>query len=346
MMRGVSCKLHLSGLRRSEVTFLGQGMRWHATASVLRTAALHDASGCAQEPGLWSPRRVGHPAAFDASPRFSELPHLQDARMQAALGLSLSAGRPLRARRLNSATAATVFPSETDAYHRLARSLAARTAMDAKELVEAVEFFGKVRRRIRRHTVVDLAAGHGLAGLLFAAFEPTVHRVLLLDQRRPLSFTNVLAAVCEVAPWVSDKVSYLTADITTVLTTSDPPPNEPADTRAARDYLRMLPPGTAGFVAVHACGSLTDTCLSIATRAHGPVAVLPCCFTGTARDAPAGLRRVLGVSMAADVHRAYCLESDGYSVDFSAIPACVTPLNRVLVAVRRREESHAVSPER
>ena len=57
---------------------------------------------------------------------------------------------------------------------RLALALAARRALPLKELLESAEFYMRVRRRIRAQTVVDLCAGHGLVGLLFAAFERSV----------------------------------------------------------------------------------------------------------------------------------------------------------------------------
>lgn len=111
--------------------------------------------------------------------------------------------------RLGRDAVAAAFTSERDPLHRLARALAARGAVDTKEWLEAAELFHRLRRRLRRHTLVDLAAGHGLMGLLFGAFEPTVQRVVLVDRRRPPSYQAVLEAACEVAPWLLAKVTYL-----------------------------------------------------------------------------------------------------------------------------------------
>ncbi len=47
-------------------------------------------------------------------------------------------------------------------------------APPAQELLECTEFVERVRRRIRAPCVLDLAAGHGLVGLLLAAVEPQV----------------------------------------------------------------------------------------------------------------------------------------------------------------------------
>ena len=50
--------------------------------------------------------------------------------------------------------------------------------------------------------MLDLACGHGLAGLLFAALERTVEKVVLVDARRPACFDAIFEAVVRAAPWV------------------------------------------------------------------------------------------------------------------------------------------------
>jgi len=195
---------------------------------------------------------------------------------------------------------------------RLALALAARRALPLKELLESAEFYMRVRRRIRSEVVVDLCAGHGLVGLLFAAFERSVQRVILLDRRRPDSFARIRDAVVEVAPWVADKVVYIEES----LSRSD----------------AHLPP-RAGVVAVHACGVRTDRCLALATAQRCAVAVMPCCYAQTARQAPRALRAALGAELTTDIDRTYRLERAGYAVDWSEIPAAITPMNRVLIGI-------------
>ena len=148
---------------------------------------------------------------------------------------------------------------------RLARALAARDAVDAKEFYEACEVVERVRRRapallarppfydalrswtadrlrtrfsvsnawgaaayvgrrrVRRTTVIDLACGHGLAGVVLAAAERRVRapdaslaspagalyesdrcvrcrqvtRVFCVDERRPQSYDAIIAAAAE-----------------------------------------------------------------------------------------------------------------------------------------------------
>jgi hypothetical protein len=334
---------------------------------------------------LWGARPAGsHPAAFDADPPFAALPALNDDALCARL---LGRGARQRLGRLDADAAALAFAGEHP-YARLSRAVADAGCVDAKELVEALEFFHRVRRRVRRHTVVEcvrfadtesarlrfltcacfqrsLACGHGLVGLLFGAFERDVERVLLLDARLSASHATLLNACASVAPWLPAKVTMLRADLArlpggaagalaagggaviqrhagsrrvgavpSLLAASDAD-----ETDAAAALLRAMPPGSAGFVAVHACGALTDVCLGVAAAAQGPVAVLPCCFTGTAAGAPTALRRALGVSLAADVARVYRLEAAGFTADFVAVPAAATPMNRGIIAVPRRQSA-------
>jgi len=205
------------------------------------------------------------------------------------------------------------FPRDVPA-DRLARALARRRAIDVKELLETAEFFSRTRKRLRAPVVADLCCGHGLAGLLFAT-EARVEQVLLVDRRRPAAYETILEAVAEVFPEVPDKVRYLELDL--------------ARTCAA------LPRG-ASVLAVHACGVQTDRCLDIALEIEaGAIAAMPCCYARTARDAPTVLRDQLGVGLMTDVHRTYRLDAAGYRVDWSAIPEAITPMNRILVGVRR-----------
>lgn len=193
---------------------------------------------------------------------------------------------------------------------RIARALAVGKTIPAKELFESFEFFERTRRRIRRRVIADLCCGHGLTGLLFGAFERRVERVLLVDKRKPESFARVLDAVCACAPWVRDKVEFVEGPVQAV----------------------TLPPG-AGVVAVHACGVRTDRCIDAGLAAGGPMALMPCCYYRTASDAPRAIRDRLGRRDATDIHRTYRLESAGYRVDWAAIPASITDMHRVLVAV-------------
>lgn len=196
--------------------------------------------------------------------------------------------------------------------HRIVRELGARRALAVKEVYESFEFFARVRKDLRQRDVVDLCCGHGLVGLLFAAFERAVERVVLCDERRPHNHDLVLAAVRAAAPWVTDKVRYVE--------------------RPLKRLAGELPAG-AGLLAVHACGVRTDRCLELALRGGGPFAAMPCCYEGTAPTVSLPLRELLGVPLAVDARRTQQLEAAGYVVRWTAIPPVITPVNRVLLAV-------------
>jgi hypothetical protein len=190
-----------------------------------------------------------------------------------------------------------------------------KAPVDLKELLESTEFYLRTRSRVVRTPVLyDLACGHGLTGLLFAAVHPDL-QVVCVDRRKPDSHDKLLQAVAMVRPHVLQTVTYLESPL---------------------DDLPSPSQTTASVIAVHACGSLTDAALSFASSIPATtIAAMPCCYTGTAKSAPPGIRRALGVGWAADIDRSYRLESSGYRVDFASIPSQVTPMNRIIIAELR-----------
>jgi hypothetical protein len=195
---------------------------------------------------------------------------------------------------------------------KLLRALVERRALPAKEVWESFEVAARARSAMRRKAVVDLCCGHGLAGLLLAAFERTIEQLWLVDERRPGNHDRVAEAVAEVAPWVAAKVHWLEAPL--------------------KRALPLLPAG-AGILAVHACGVRSDRAVDAAISGGGPLVMVPCCYEGTAQSAPSALRESLGVVDAADIDRTYRLERAGFSVRWSSLPRAVTPMNRVILAL-------------
>ncbi len=202
-----------------------------------------------------------------------------------------------------------LFPSD-ELPDRLARALAAHRVVHIKELLESFEYFAKVRKRIRRETVVDLCAGHGLAGLIFALCEPTVQRVILIDERKPESFDRIFAAFTSIAPWVKDKVTYTTQSL-----------HEP-----------FTLPHFASLLSVHACGPLTDRCLEIARLSQAPIAAMPCCYGKAHQARIPSLARIFGRETNIDISRSYLMANEGYQVDWSSIAKEITPMNRIVIA--------------
>lgn len=201
---------------------------------------------------------------------------------------------------------------------RFGRGLAERRAIDRKEFFEACEFFARTRKRLAADgdgVLVDAAGGHGLVGALCAIFlGKQFERIIVRDVRRPKAFDAVVSAAVEVAPWVEGRIVY--------------------DQQKVGLLHDGLPRGCA-VVGVHACRGLTDKIIAAAADADARcVALMPCCYEGTAADAPVALRQALGVPMAADIQRTYTLEAHGYSVAWKAIPRCISPMNRILLAHR------------
>ena len=212
------------------------------------------------------------------------------------------------------------FPTDGLA-DRLGRALVVRRAIMLKELLESFELYARVRKRLRRPTMVDLCCGHGLTGLLFALCERSVERVILADERKPQCFEKVFDAVCEVGPWVRDKVSYRERSLQEMAD---------GDSELPRD---------SGVLIVHGCGSLTDIGLGLGISSGGPIAAMPCCYKTATRKSPRGLEHALGRILSTDIARTYRLHDAGYHVDWAAIPAAITPMNRVLVAWHPVEHS-------
>jgi hypothetical protein len=232
-------------------------------------------------------------ASFRALPRFNE-PELR---------------RLARSRYLVGDAAAVAFPG-TDLRARFARALCEAQAINLKELLESFEFHDRVRRRIRRPRMADLACGHGLTGILFALLERTVEHVVLVDTAKPKSFERLVDVAESVGPHVRAKLRYL---------------EEPLEEAEL--------PADASLLAVHACGLRTDRCLDRAIEASRPIAAMPCCYRRTAREVPSAVKDALGAELATDVHRTYRLEKARYRVDWAAIPQAITPMNRILVAI-------------
>ncbi len=211
--------------------------------------------------------------------------------------------------RLDSATATHFFGSDS-LQDSLVQALAADSLLPIKEVLECGELFERSRRALRAPVVADWCCGHGLLGILFALFERTVGQVLLIDRVEPPSFHKLLDAIDSFAPWVRPKITYL-------------------EQRIDRS-VKPLPIGTS-IVSAHACGVLTDRCLDLAIESRGAVAVMPCCYPRSACPAPESLQRALGLETAFDVARTYHLEGAGWTTHWSAIPAVITPMHRILL---------------
>ncbi len=200
------------------------------------------------------------------------------------------------------------FPSES-LFDRVARAVCRAGCLPRKELYESWEVARRVRRRLRGGRVVELACGHALAAHLLLLLDDSSPEAIAVDVRSVASAAKLAAELVRDWPRLAGRVSMQERAI--------------ADVEIAKGDV---------VVSVHACGSLTDEVLAMAVGAGAAVAVLPCCHDVRNGDA-GGLGGWLDGPLAIDVVRAERLRRAGYTVHTQAIPAVITPKNRLLMGL-------------
>lgn len=211
--------------------------------------------------------------------------------------------------RSRSGVAARPFFDGDTLHDKIARALIDARLLPFKELLESFEVFEHIRRHVRAPTIADLCCGHGFVGMLYGIHHRDVERVVLVDRRRPASVPLILDALEPIVPWLRAKVSFEEARIESVAL-----------------------PAASALLGIHACGRATDAIIERAISGGHPVALLPCCHPKKGLPGPATLGQALGVALATDIHRTYRLEAAGYHTRWTELPACITPMNRVITA--------------
>ncbi len=202
------------------------------------------------------------------------------------------------------------FP-DSSLFHRLARAVCHAGCLPRKELYEAWEMGRRVRRVFRGGRIVDLAAGHGLLAQVMLLLDDSSAAALVVDATLPPSSRKVHEETVRVWPRLAGRVTFLATPLGAVDIAPD-------------DIV----------VSSHACGPLTDEVLDRAVAARARVAVLPCCHDLRRQDFGA-LSGWIDRPLAIDILRALSLERHGYHVRTMAIPAPITPKNRLLLGAPR-----------
>jgi hypothetical protein len=198
------------------------------------------------------------------------------------------------------------FPGDT-LFHRVARASCHAGCLPRKELYEAWEMARRVRRLFRGGRIVDLGGGHGLLAQVMLLLDDSSPEALVVDKTLPPSSAKLHEAIVRAWPRLSGRVAFVVG---------------------ALEDVEIRP--TDVVVSSHACGALTDRVLERAVAARARVAVLPCCHDRATCDAGA-LSGWVDRPVAIDIVRAMRLEQQGYRVWTQAIPADITPKNRLLI---------------
>jgi len=202
------------------------------------------------------------------------------------------------------------FPGES-LFARVARAACEAACLPRKELYESWEVARRVRRRVRGHRVVELAAGHGLVAHLLLLLDDSSRSALAVDAKPVPSAGRLSEALLARWPRLCGRVERRTGDLAQV-------------TLSAEDLV----------VSVHACGALSDVVIGRAVAARARLALLPCCHDARTCDM-GGLAGFLPVPLAVDATRVARLRAAGYEVVAQTIPETITPHNRLIVGVPR-----------
>jgi hypothetical protein len=211
------------------------------------------------------------------------------------------------------------FPGDS-LFDRVARAVCHAGCLPRKELYEAWEMARRIRRVCRGGRIVDLAAGHGLLAHVLMILDNSSAQALLVDTALPKSSRAVHDVLVDAWPRLEGRFVFEERPLESVPLSKD-------------DLV----------VSGHACGPLADVVLERASAAGARVAVLPCCHDLAVSHAGA-LSGWMDGPLAVDVMRAVRLEQRGYHVRTQAIPADITPKNRLLIGVPEGRGERSPSP--
>jgi hypothetical protein len=219
-------------------------------------------------------------------------------------------------------------------FAELAMVICATGMLPQKELHECWQMANVVHKAFPENPrIADLAAGHGLLAwilvLLARSMEkPVLRTAVALDIKRPKSAAVLATAMTQRWPQLAGAVHFVEGSIDAVRTDNGP------------DTL---------FVAVHACGSLSDRVLMAAMRSLSPVAIMPCCHSLrkqiqslSSLALASGLPELTAADMLAaagkagpveviDQFRREALSALGYQCHEESIQAEITSFHRIII---------------
>jgi hypothetical protein len=213
------------------------------------------------------------------------------------------------------------FPGDT-LFDRVARAVCHAGCLPRKELYESWEVARRVRRLFRGGRIVDLGAGHGLLAQIMLLLDDSSPTALVVDTTLPPSCGKLHEVLVRAWPRLDGRVKFM---------------------ESALDDIAIEILASDVVVSSHACGNLTDRVLERAAAARSRVAVLPCCHDLATSDA-GELSGWVDGPVAIDIVRALRLKQLGYRIWTQAIPAEITPKNRLLLGAPEARSTDPPDP--
>lgn len=228
------------------------------------------------------------------------------------------------------------FEGSDALFDRLGRGLCDLRFFCKKELFESQAFVKRAKRLLDRlpksrpWIALDIACGHGLTGLLLAAYvhADRLREVWLLEPKTPPRSGELYSLFTSLTQTVESRVHRI-----------------PAFLGPWCDAL-SLDPGASSksfvWLGCHACGDLSDAILSMAILRREPFLVMPCCpnrcwqktWPKAAQKPPkAELSALPDLALAIDLMRLGRAQTAGYRVSMGFIDPEISPHNRVLVGL-------------
>jgi hypothetical protein len=234
--------------------------------------------------------------------------------------MSLNSRRKLKPKDAQRFTAA-----EPALFAELAMAICQSGVLPEKELHECWQMACRVHEAFpETPNIADLAAGHGLLAYMLVLLartgaKPFLRTAVSVDITRPKSADILANCLKSRWPELEGAVYYVEASIDAVVADQGP---------------------ETVFVAIHACGSLSDRVMMAAIASRSSLVIMPCCHslpkqtaTLTRLGAAAGLdaNRIESDAAAIDQFRIDSLKALGYQTIVDQIDAEITVCNRMII---------------
>ena len=213
-------------------------------------------------------------------------------------------------------------------FDEFSRTVCLASAVPRKELYEAWATALHIHDQFPDSgRVADLASGHGLLSWALLLLN-TERSAVCIDKRMPGSAEKVAFAMINQWPQLASRWDFVESKLDAI-----------------------APCSSTLLCGIHACGTLSDTIISLAVRGNAPLVLVPCCHTKRALqldDRREFQSLNVSLSVFVDGRRIERLRKSGYSVTRREISEAFTPMNTVIIAApplhRTPVSSRCLSP--